>query len=185
MPEFYRQGITQLEVRWQKALDNNASGWQENPAKSTRHNCEKSCLLIDIAGLGDKSTHLKTFEKRNKYKDLEIEISRKWHLGKKPYCLCLCSGIFWSVWNIESKEANKSVDQNHDNIQDVEIAKKHTHDYFSDSVCISLHAMKTITFFFLIRSPIIPLRATESEKPLKELETHILSKKKGIKLFFV
>ena len=39
---------------------------------------EKSCLLIDMSIPTEKNTSNKVTEKLSKYKDLEIEIERKW-----------------------------------------------------------------------------------------------------------
>jgi hypothetical protein len=38
---------------------------------------EKTCLLIDIATPHDSNVNIKEAEKLSKYKDLEIEVSRK------------------------------------------------------------------------------------------------------------
>ena len=40
----------------------------------------KKCLLIDVAVPADKNVTIKEFEKRSKYKDLEIEIQRMWKM---------------------------------------------------------------------------------------------------------
>lgn len=45
-----------------------------------KNHVENSCFLIDVAGPADKHTSLKMFEKISKYKHLEIEFSRTWHL---------------------------------------------------------------------------------------------------------
>ena len=39
---------------------------------------EKSCLLVDMSIPTEKNTSVKVAEKLSKYKDLEIEIERKW-----------------------------------------------------------------------------------------------------------
>lgn len=44
---------------------------------------KKICLLIDIATLHDSNVNTKEAEKPNKYKDLEIKVSRKWTVRTK------------------------------------------------------------------------------------------------------
>ena len=41
---------------------------------------EKTCMLIDMAIPSDRNTSVKVAEKLSKYKDLEIEITKKWGL---------------------------------------------------------------------------------------------------------
>ena len=41
---------------------------------------EKTCLLIDMTVASDRNVSLKGYEKISKYKDLEIEIQKMWHL---------------------------------------------------------------------------------------------------------
>ena len=41
---------------------------------------DKTCLLIDMTKPLDTNTSVKTTEKLNKYKDLEIEVERMWGL---------------------------------------------------------------------------------------------------------
>ena len=43
---------------------------------------DKTCLLIDMTVPLDTNTSVKTTEKLNKYKDLEIEVERMWGLKK-------------------------------------------------------------------------------------------------------
>ena len=42
--------------------------------------CNSTCLLIDMSVPIDKNVSAKVFEKLSKYKDLEIEIEKMWHL---------------------------------------------------------------------------------------------------------
>ena len=41
---------------------------------------EKTCMLIDMTVPSDKNISVKVVEKLSKYKDLEIEIERMWHM---------------------------------------------------------------------------------------------------------
>ena len=41
---------------------------------------KKTCLLIDMTVPSDRNLSLKEYEKISKYKDLEIEIHKMWHL---------------------------------------------------------------------------------------------------------
>ena len=44
------------------------------------HNDKKTCFLIDVSVPSDTNVSLKIFEKLSKYKDLEIDITKLWHL---------------------------------------------------------------------------------------------------------
>ena len=50
---------------------------------TVRHDKIKTCLLIDIATPHDSNVNTNEAEKINKYKDLEIEVSRKWTVRTK------------------------------------------------------------------------------------------------------
>ena len=43
------------------------------------HN-DKTCFLIDMSVPCDTNVSLKIFEKLSKFKDLEIEVTKMWHL---------------------------------------------------------------------------------------------------------
>ena len=45
-----------------------------------KDNKEKTCLLIDMTVPSDRNVSLKEYEKDSKYKDLENEIQKMWHL---------------------------------------------------------------------------------------------------------
>ena len=42
---------------------------------------KKTCFLIDMSVPSDTNASLKIFEKLNKYKDLDIEVTKMWHLN--------------------------------------------------------------------------------------------------------
>jgi len=44
---------------------------------------EKTCLMIDMSVPTDNNVSAKEFEKLSKYKDLEIEVNKMWHLKTK------------------------------------------------------------------------------------------------------
>ena len=41
---------------------------------------EKTCKLIDVKIPADKNVSIAEFEKLSKYKDLEIEVEKLWHM---------------------------------------------------------------------------------------------------------
>ena len=50
------------------------------PDKVVKNHTDKTCFLIDMSVLSD-NVSLKIFEKLSKYKDLEIEVTKMWHLN--------------------------------------------------------------------------------------------------------
>ena len=55
-------------------------------APSNNNNNNKrnnTCLLIDMSVPSDNNVTAKVFEKLSKYKDLEIEVEKMWHLKTK------------------------------------------------------------------------------------------------------
>ena len=56
------------------------------PDVTVHDDTEKTCLLIDIALPGDSNFNTKESEKLNKYKELEIEVSRMWHKWGQKLC---------------------------------------------------------------------------------------------------
>ena len=54
---------------------------------------DKTCLLIDMTIPLDTNTSVKTTEKLNKYKDLEIEVKRMW--GLKTTTVSVVMGAPW------------------------------------------------------------------------------------------
>jgi len=69
------------------------SGYHRSNSTSTvLHDVkEKICLLIDIATPYDSNINTKEAEKLSKYKDLEIEVSRKWTVRTKT------ASYSWSI----------------------------------------------------------------------------------------
>jgi hypothetical protein len=60
-------------------LNNN----NNNNNNNINNNKEQTCLVIDIAIPDDSNFNKKDPDKQNKYKDLEIEISRMWKVRTK------------------------------------------------------------------------------------------------------
>ena len=59
-------GLTSILVNW--------------PDTVVKNHTDKTCFLIDMYVLSD-NVSLKIFEKLSKYKDLEIEVTKMWHLN--------------------------------------------------------------------------------------------------------
>ena len=57
-----------------------------------------TCKLIDMTVPSDRNIALKEIEKKSKYKDLELEIQRMWHVKTMHSDPCSC----WCAWH--SKE---------------------------------------------------------------------------------
>ena len=54
-----------------------------------------TCKLIDITVTSDRNIVLKEIEKKSKYKDLELEIRRMWHM--KTVLIPVVVGVFGTV----------------------------------------------------------------------------------------
>ena len=53
---------------------------QNRPDIIVKNHNDKICFLIDMSVPSDTNVSLKIFEKISKYKDLEIEVTKMWHL---------------------------------------------------------------------------------------------------------
>ena len=78
---------------------------------------EKMCYLIDMAVPGDNNVVAKEYEKRSKYKDLEIEIQRMWKM--KTTVLPIVVGALGTM----SKDFNKYLKQLPSDISSKQVQK--------------------------------------------------------------
>ena len=69
-----------VTILWDFSIHTDRTINANRPDIVLKNHSEKTCLLIDMAIPSDNNTSLKTFEKLSKYKDLEIEITKMWHL---------------------------------------------------------------------------------------------------------
>ena len=67
-------------ILWDFSIHTDRTIKANRPDLIIKEKTSKKCLLIDVAVPADKNVTIKEFEKRSKYKDLEIEIQRMWHM---------------------------------------------------------------------------------------------------------
>ena len=78
-PEPVTEG-NDVTILWDFTIHTDRSVKANWPDITVKDHKEKACLLIDMTVLSDSNISLKEYEKVSKYKDLEIEIQKMWHL---------------------------------------------------------------------------------------------------------
>ena len=69
-----------ITVLWDFPINTDRTIKANRPDIVVKDRIEKTCLLIDMSVPSDKNVAVKEFDKLSKYKDLEIEIQKMWHL---------------------------------------------------------------------------------------------------------
>jgi len=69
-----------ITILWDMPIHTDRTITANRPDIVLKNKKDKTCLLIDMTAPLDANTSVKTMEKFNKYKDLEIEIERMWGL---------------------------------------------------------------------------------------------------------
>ena len=69
-----------VTILWDFAIHTDRSVKANRPYITVKDHKEKTCLLIDMTVPSDRNVSLKKYEKVSKYRDLEIEIQKMWHL---------------------------------------------------------------------------------------------------------
>ena len=67
-------------ILWDFTIHTDRSVKANRPDITVKDHKEKTCLLIDMTVPSDRNVSLEEYEKVSKYKDLEIEIQKMWHL---------------------------------------------------------------------------------------------------------
>ena len=70
-------------VLWDFSIHTDREIRANRPDIIVKDKTNKVCLLIDVAVPSDSNVSIKEFEKKSKYKDLEIEIQRMWKTKTK------------------------------------------------------------------------------------------------------
>jgi hypothetical protein len=65
-------------ILWDFSINTDRTIRANRPDIIVKDKKNKTCLLIDVAVPGDANVSIKEFEKKSKYKDLELEIQRMW-----------------------------------------------------------------------------------------------------------
>jgi hypothetical protein len=72
-----------VTILWSQQVQNDRTIPSNKPDIIIRDNEKGTCMLIDVANLGDRNMMKKEAEKILKYKDLTIEIQRMWNVKAK------------------------------------------------------------------------------------------------------
>ena len=73
--------IGPVTILWDYTIHTDRTIKANRPDIVIKDHKQKKCLLIDMAVPADCNVSLKIFKKLSKYKDLEIEITKMWHMG--------------------------------------------------------------------------------------------------------
>ena len=69
-----------ITILWDMSIHTDREIKANRPDIIIKDKVEKTCMLIDMTVPSDKNISVKVVEKLSKYKDLEIEIERMWHM---------------------------------------------------------------------------------------------------------
>ena len=70
-------------ILWDFSIQTDRTIKANRPDIVIKDKTEKTCLLLDVSIPSDRNTSLKTYEKLAKYKDLDIELAKSWHVKTK------------------------------------------------------------------------------------------------------
>ena len=69
-----------ISILWDFSIHTDRTIQANRPDIVVKNHENKTCILIDMAVPSDSNVSSKVFEKLSKYKDLEIEVTKLWHL---------------------------------------------------------------------------------------------------------
>lgn len=72
-----------VTILWDFSIQTDRAIQANRPDIVIKDRKNKECLLIDMSVPSDRNVSAKTFEKISKYKDLEIEVEKMWHLKSR------------------------------------------------------------------------------------------------------
>ena len=78
-----------MTILWDFPIRTDRTIQANRPDIIIKHKQSKTCQLIEMSVPSDNNISAKEFEKRSKYKDLEIEIAKMWKMENKnhtSYC---------------------------------------------------------------------------------------------------
>ena len=105
------------KILWDFAINTDRTIKANRPDIIVKNKTDKKCILIDMSVPGDANITAKEFEKRYKYKDLEIEMQRMWKVETKVVPIVV--GALGTI----TKDFEKYVKMLPDNISIEEIQK--------------------------------------------------------------
>ena len=69
-----------LTIMWDMPINTDRTMTENRPDIIVKDSVNSTCKLIDMTVPSDRNIALKEIEKKSKYKDLELEIQRMWHM---------------------------------------------------------------------------------------------------------
>ena len=69
-----------ITILWDFSINTDRAIQANRPDVVIKYHKNKTCFLVDMAIPTDRNISIKEFDKLSKYKDLQIEIERMWHL---------------------------------------------------------------------------------------------------------
>ena len=72
-----------MTILWDFPIRTDRTIQANRPDIIIKHKQSKTCQLIEMSVPSDNNISVKEFEKRSKYKDLEIEIAKMWKMETK------------------------------------------------------------------------------------------------------
>ena len=69
-----------VSILWDYSIQTDRKIKANKPDITVKDKREKNCKLIDVKIIADKNVSLAEFERLSKYKDLEIEVEKLWHM---------------------------------------------------------------------------------------------------------
>ena len=69
-----------ITILWDFSINTDGAIQANRPDIVIKDHKNKTCFLVDMAIPTDRNISIKEFDKPSKYKDLQIEIERMWHL---------------------------------------------------------------------------------------------------------
>ena len=69
-----------LTIMWHMPVNTDRTTTANRPDIIVKDSVNSTCKLIDMTVPSDRNIALKEIEKKSKYKDLELEIKRMWHM---------------------------------------------------------------------------------------------------------
>ena len=87
--------IINITIMWDMPVNTDRIITANRPDINVKDSMNSTCKLIDITVTSDRNIALKEIEKKSKYKDLELEIQRMWHM--KIVLISVVVGVFGTV----------------------------------------------------------------------------------------
>ena len=87
--------IINITIIWDMPVNTDRIITANRPDINVKDSMNSTCKLIDITVTSDRNIALKEIEKKSKYKDLELEIQRMWHM--KTVLIPVVVGVFGTV----------------------------------------------------------------------------------------